>query len=89
MHIDEAIEMLMSKDADAVISVTEMDHSPLWSNTLPSDGNMSTFVRAEFKQRRSQDLEPYYRLNGAIYICKRERLLAEENFFINDNKSAK
>jgi len=84
-HIDEAIELLESKNADAIVSVCEMDHSPLWSNTLPEDGDMSDFIRDEVKNKRSQDLEKYYRLNGAIYICKTDRLLAEKNFFIEDN----
>jgi CMP-N,N'-diacetyllegionaminic acid synthase len=34
-YIDDAIELLESKKADAIISVCEMDHSPLWSNILP------------------------------------------------------
>ncbi len=84
-HIDEAIELLMRKNADAIISITEMDHSPLWSNTLSEDGDMSTFLREEVKNIRSQDLEKYYRINGAIYICETERLLKKENFFIDDN----
>lgn len=84
-HIDEAIELLMLKNADAVISVSEMDHNPLWSNTLPEDGDMSRFLRDGIKNKRSQDLEKYYRLNGAIYICKTERLLEEKTFFIKDN----
>ena len=84
-HIDEAIQTLVDKDADAVISVCEMDHSPLWSNTLPKDENMSLFIRDEVKNRRSQDLEDYYRLNGAVYICKTDLLLKEETFFIKEN----
>lgn len=84
-HIDEAIKLLESKKADAIVSVTEMDHSPLWSNTLPDDDNMNSFLRDEVKNSRSQDLEKYYRLNGAIYICKTDRLLAEKSFFIKDN----
>ncbi len=84
-HIDEAIELLMSKSADAIISVTEMDHSPLWSNTLPEDGSMAHFIKDEVKNRRSQDLEPHYRLNGAIYICDTNRLLEEKSFFTDDN----
>ena len=84
-HIDEAIELLEEKNADAVISICEMDHSPLWSNTLPTDGNMNSFLRDEVLNKRSQDLEMYYRLNGAIYICKTERLLEEKSFFIRDN----
>ena len=70
-HIDEAIEFLEEKQADAIVSVCEMDHSPLWSNTLPKDGNMNNFLRDEVLNKRSQDLEKYYRLNGAVYICKK------------------
>ena len=84
-HIDEAIELLEKKNADAVISVCEVDHSPLWSNTLPENLDMSNFIRDEVKNKRSQDLEKYYRLNGAIYICKTDRLLEEKTFFIKDN----
>ena len=67
-HIDEAIELLEEKQADAIVSVCEMDHSPLWSNTLPEDGNMRGFLREEILNKRSQDLEKYYRLNGTIYM---------------------
>jgi len=84
-HIDEAIELLNKKSADAIISVREMDHSPLWSNTLPKDGNMINFLEGDVINKRSQDLEKYYRLNGAIYICKIDRLLEEKTFFIKDN----
>ena len=84
-HIDEAIELLEIKNADAVVSVCEMDHSPLWSNTLPEDGNMRSFLREEILNKRSQDLEKYYRLNGAIYICKTEKLLENKSFFLKEN----
>lgn len=84
-HIDEAIELLELKKADAIVSVCEMEHSPLWSNTLPKDYNMNSFLKDEVLNKRSQDLETYYRLNGAIYICKTEKLLSEESFFLRDN----
>lgn len=84
-HIDEAIKLLKSKRADAIVSVSEMDHSPLWSNTLPEDGDMSHFIRDEIKNKRSQDLETYYRLNGAIYICRTDTLLDEKSFMLKDN----
>ena len=84
-HIDEAIELLEEKQADGIVSVCEMDHSPLWSNTLPEDGNMRGFLREEILNKRSQDLEKYYRLNGAIYICKTDKLLENKSFFLKDN----
>lgn len=84
-HIDEAIELLMVKKADAVISVCEMDHSPLWSSTLDESLSMQGFLRDDVLNKRSQDLETYYRLNGAIYVCNTEKLLEEENFFLKNN----
>lgn len=84
-HIDEAIELLLKKQADAIVSVCEVDHSPLWANTLPEDGNMSHFIRDEVKNKRSQDLEKYYHLNGAIYICKTHKLLDEKSFMLKEN----
>lgn len=84
-HIDEAIELLEKKKADAVVSVCEMDHSPLWSNTLPEDGKMTNFIRDEILNKRSQDLEKYYRLNGAIYICKTDKLIEKKSFMLKDN----
>ena len=84
-HIDEAIELLDKKNADAIIGVTEIVHSPLWSNTLDEDLNMSNFLRDEVKSKRSQDLEKYYRINGAIYICKIDKFLEENNLFLKEN----
>ena len=84
-HIDKAIELLESKNADAVVSVCEMDHSPLWSNTLDDSLSMQCFLRDEVLNKRSQDLDKYYRLNGAIYICETDKLLKEESFFLKDN----
>ena len=83
-HINEAIELLEIKNADAIISVCEMDHSPLWSNTLNDSLSMSGFLKDEVLNKRSQDLEKYYRLNGAIYICKTDKLLEEKSFFLKD-----
>ncbi len=84
-HIDEAIEFLEDRKAEAVISVCEDEHSPLWSNTLPNDLSMKNFLRKDIINKRSQDLPKYYRLNGAIYICRTSKLLEQNTFFLNDN----
>ena len=83
-HIDEAIELLELKKADAVVSVCKMDHSPLWSNTLSDSLSMTGFLKDEALNQRSQDLEEYYRINGAIYICNTGKLLEEESFFLKE-----
>ena len=84
-HIDEALELLIKKNADAIISVTETDHSPLWADTLPKDRSMVNFLKNGVLNKRSQDLVKHYRINGAIYICKTEKLLEEKSFFLKGN----
>jgi len=83
-HIDKAIELLELKKSDAVVSVCKMDHSPLWSNTLSDSLSMTGFLKDEALNQRSQDLEEYYRINGAIYICNTGKLLEEESFFLKE-----
>lgn len=85
MHIDEAINLLIDNQADAIISVCEMDHSPLWSNKLPVDRNMTNFLRKDLIGKRSQDLDDYFRINGAIYICNTKAFLKEKTLFLKDN----
>ena len=84
-QINEAIELLDKKGADAIVSVSEMEHSPLWSNTLDDNLSMKNFLKDEILNKRSQDLDTYYRLNGAIYICKVDILLEQKSFFLKDN----
>jgi CMP-N-acetylneuraminic acid synthetase len=84
-NIDQAINLLEQKNADAIISVSAMEHSPLWANTLDDNLSMKNFLKDEVLNKRSQDLETYYRLNGAIYITKTDKLLKEETFFLKDN----
>lgn len=83
--IIKSIRLGKSNKADAIISVCEMDHSPLLCNTLPDNGDMSLFINQENSQKRSQDFPSYYCPNGAIYLCKTERLLEEKSFFLKDN----
>lgn len=69
--IINSFKLLEQKKADSIVSVCEVDHSPLWSNTLPNDRNMGTFIRPEIKENTiRQKLPVYFRLNGAIYLSK-------------------
>ncbi len=83
--ISNAIHLLEHKNADAVVSICETDHSPLWSNTVDDNLSLDNFLRDEVKNTRSQDLPSYYRINGAIYICKISEFLKQKTFFLNQN----
>ncbi|HBX50595.1 MAG: CMP-N-acetlyneuraminic acid synthetase [Bacteroidetes bacterium GWF2_33_38] len=84
--INAAIEML-NNDTKSVISVCETDHSPLWANVLPEDFSMENFIRPEIRNKRSQDLPKYYRLNGAVYVSE-IKYLYENNGFLGHQTKA-
>ena len=50
-----------------VVSVCEVEHSPLWCMRVTDDRRVVSFVEGGVRGRR-QDGERFYRLNGAIYI---------------------
>lgn len=82
-HVRQAIDMVSSKHADAVISVCKCEHSPLWTNTLPDDFSITNFLETKFKNVPSQELPIYYRLNGAIFLVNINKLYEEETFLLS------
>ncbi len=71
------------KDANAVVAVTVMEHSPLWCNLLPEDGSMAGFIRPEAIRVPRQGLPDYYQINGSIYWIKKECLEQIEELYEN------
>lgn len=78
--IKNAISLFYEKNANAVVSVTECEHSPLWCNTLPKDLSMDHFENGEYKNLPRQMLPTFYRYNGAIYLILSEELKKENMF---------
>ena len=77
--ICNALHIMKEKNADAVISVCEAEHSPCWYNMLPPDHCLKSFMHTETLRR--QDLDIYYRVNGAIYWVKTDLLQRGENVY--------
>jgi CMP-N-acetylneuraminic acid synthetase len=79
--IINAVNLINEKDANAVVSVCETDHPPLWSNTLPESLLMDQFLLKEVREKRRQDIPKYYRLNGAIYLAKADYLMKTKDWY--------
>ena len=77
-----AYELMYDKNADAVTSVCEVDHSPLWTMTLDENQTLSEF-RKNLVNVPRQKLSKYFRLNGAIYI---KRINYGENITLLDER---
>lgn len=84
-EIDRALEFFVHKNAKGVVSISETEHSPMWSNTLPENSCMYDFIRPEVQGKRSQDLPKFFRLNGSIYIYETLSLLEQSKIFFNEN----
>ncbi len=77
--IQKAYAWYYKKEAIAVVSVCECEHSPLWCNTLKKDLELDGFINPSNDLPR-QDLAKFYRVNGAIYIFDTKAF--EDNRFI-------
>ena len=73
--IRSAFRLMDEKHAHAVVGVCEVDHSPLWCNTLPEDHCMEGFLSKAALMSR-QALPTYYRINGAVYLSRVPAFLA-------------
>lgn len=79
-NIENSFVLMEEKQANSILSVVEVEHSPLWCNTIPEDGCMDHFRRLEYADLPRQELPVYYRMNGAIYLINIEELAMEPMF---------
>jgi len=79
--INNAFAIMQEKQANAVVSVCEVDHSPLWCNVLPENGSMDRFLSKNLVTKGRQNLDTYYRINGAIYLVNVPYLLSSQTIY--------
>ena len=83
--IKNSFKLMEEKKADGIVGVTEVDHSPLWCNTLPDSLSMDSFRNEKYCDLPRQMLPKYYRINGAIYLVTRDEIrsadLLKENCY--------
>jgi CMP-N,N'-diacetyllegionaminic acid synthase len=84
MHIDAAIDLLESSEADSVVSVVEVPHqfSPVSVMRL-EDGRLRPFVDGPFVGRR-QDKPPLFARNGPAVLAVRKWVLDAGSLYGHD-----
>lgn len=78
--IDTAFQLMLSKNAPACVSVSEVEQSPYWMYQLTNENKLVNILEPLEVLSRRQDLPAVYTLNGAIYIAKVEWLMKTEKF---------
>lgn len=81
--IDNAIEIYIKNNADSVISVTEMSHSPLWAKRINNNGTIEEYFPNFNGFKNRQELEKAFIPNGVIFILK-EILLKKIHTYYSD-----
>lgn len=77
IDIDQAIATLRRTGADSVISVTDVEgHHPARMKYLEGDRLIDPDFCEAYENQPRQELRPMYIRNGAIYLTRREILLA-------------
>ncbi len=79
--ITNAYELYSRKNANSIVSVCPVDHSPLLCGTLPDDHSLIDFIPKTIKGKRRQDMKEFYRFNGAIYLSNVDFFLKTKDIF--------
>ena len=80
--IDAALELFFQEEQKSLVSVAEVNDNPVFIRRL--EGNMAIPVLNQSSTVRRQDIEKFYKINGAIYINRISEIAPETSF--NDNK---
>lgn len=83
-NIKNAFIRMEDVSANAVVSITEVEHPVQWCFRLTEDSMMDEFATSPYSNMRRQDLEKYYRENGAIYIVEAQKIIDEKYNFYAD-----
>lgn len=81
-QIDAAIEQIIDKNQESLISIKEVTEHPLLMRSIDSNGSLISLLELGSTVRR-QDFEKYYIVDGSLYINKVCKLSIDTS--LNDN----
>jgi len=82
-QIDDAIQQVVEQNQSSLVSVEEVTDHPILYRTMTTEGKLLPLLHQNSTVRR-QDFEPYYKVNGLIYINKVDELTHDTS--LNDNE---
>ncbi len=79
-HIIESAHILIKNQADSVISICKSDPTSYLTVHLTEEGRVNPLF-SDKKQVRRQDIQPEYRINGAIYLALTSYFIKHKSFY--------
>lgn len=74
------IDFALLNNLNSAVSVNEFKINPYLIYEKDKDGIIKLFYKEKNKIFTRQELNPFYKVNGALYFCKRKWLLKEKSF---------
>lgn len=81
--ITKCIDKMFEYNSDNIVSISPVNDNPVLIRQIADNGHVSKLLNQSSTVRR-QDMKPYYRVNGSIYINKISDLNEKTSF--NDNE---
>jgi len=85
--IENCIEKLKNEKADSVVTLCEAEQSPYFVMMKFQDDNVVPLLKTEKPVTTRQDTPKVYRLNGAVYVVRRDVLMNENKIFTDNTKA--
>jgi len=79
--IEKCLKLIKQPDTDSVITVCETEHNPFYvMGTIKNDYWRFPLIKPDKEIHRRQDAPKAYRVNAAVYVIKRDILMAGKIF---------
>lgn len=82
--IRTVFDQMKMLNANNATTITETEHPVQWCFKLLNDQSMNEMAKSPFRHSRRQELEPYYRENGAIYVVDAKKIMNPDYNFYGD-----
>lgn len=84
--IDSCIQFLLDNNAEACVTVKEVDESPYWMYNKNDQGQLTNLIQQDSPITRRQELPSVYMLNGAVYVASVKFLKQNKSFLAEETR---
>lgn len=82
--VDEAVELCLSANAPACVSLTSPDKSPYWMYSLSERRTLQPVLPGYDRVSLRQGLPDAYAINGAVYVARSDWIMTQDSFMAPD-----
>lgn len=81
-------EKIKELDYNNAVTVTEVEHPVQWCFRLSNSNSMDEMATSPYSYKRRQELDVYYRENGAVYFVDAKKIMDKKYNFYADKCAA-